>query len=195
MTTTLAALLERAGDRFAAAALDAGLADVAITTLETPVGRLLVAATGSGIVRVAFDSEDHEVVLASLAASVSPRVLELRTPVLELATDQLAQYFAGTRPGFELPLDLRLARGGYRREVLGLLDAIPLGETRTYAQLAQQSGRPNAVRAVGSGCARNPLPIVVPCHRVLRTGGALGGYLGGLDRKRWLLEHERRMAG
>jgi len=195
MTTTYDTLLERASDAFAAAASAEGLVDVAVTTLDTPVGSLLVAATDAGIVRVAFDVEDHHAVLAQLAETISPRVVQApHTGLLADARSQLAAYFAGERERFDLPLDLRLARGEYRLEVLGLLRTIPLGETRTYAQLAEQSGRPKAVRAVGSGCARNPLPVVVPCHRVLRTGGELGGYLGGLDRKQWLLDHEREMS-
>lgn len=188
------ALLEQSTEQFAASAQAAGLVDVAVTTLETPVGPLLVAATDGGIVRVAFDIEDHAVVLADLATLISARILEADNPLLVRARVQLAAYFEGAASAFDLPLDLRLVRGEYRREVLGLLQRIPVGATRTYRELAIESGRPNAVRAVGTGCARNPLPIVVPCHRVLRTGGELGGYLGGLDRKRWLLEHEQHVA-
>lgn len=195
MTTTFDTLLARASDAFSAAALADGLVDVGVTTLDTPVGALLVAATDAGIVRVAFDVEDHDTVLAQLAESISPRVVRVPPAgVLAEARSQIDAYFAGDLDHFDLPLDLCLVRGEYRREVLAQLRTIPFGQTRTYAQLAIQSGRPNAVRAVGSGCARNPLPVVVPCHRVLRTGGALGGYLGGLDRKQWLLEHERRMS-
>lgn len=190
------ALLERVDERFAAAARAEGLVDVAVTTIETPVGSLLVAATDEGIVRVAFDIEDHDIVLAQLADAISPRVVEhAKDPALAAARSQLDEYFAGTRGTFDLPLDLRLTKGPFRREVLGLLQHIPVGETRTYAQLAIESGRPNAVRAVGSGCATNPVPVLVPCHRVLRTGGELGGYLGGVMRKRWLLDHELQLAG
>jgi methylated-DNA-[protein]-cysteine S-methyltransferase len=195
MTMTFDTLLERATDSFAAAAHAGGLVDVQVTTLDTPVGALLLAATDAGVVRVAFDSEDHDAVLAQLAASISPRVVQAApTGLLADARAQLDAYFAGERDSFDLPLDLRLARGEYRREVLALLRTIPPGQTRTYAQLAVESGRPKAVRAVGTGCATNPLPVVVPCHRVLRTGGELGGYLGGVERKQWLLDHEREMS-
>jgi methylated-DNA-[protein]-cysteine S-methyltransferase len=195
MTTTFDTLLERATDRFLAAAHDTGLVDVQTATLDTPVGSLLLAATDAGIVRVAFDVEDHELVLESLAGSISPRIVPApRGGLLDDARTQLEAYFAGTRDHFDLPLDLRLARGPFRREVLALLETIPLGQTRTYAELAVAAGRPKAVRAVGSGCANNPLPVVVPCHRVLRTGGQIGGYLGGVERKQWLLDHERGMS-
>jgi methylated-DNA-[protein]-cysteine S-methyltransferase len=195
MTATFDTLLDRATDLFLAAAHGTGLVDVATATLDTPVGSLLLAATDAGIVRVAFDVEDHDLVLAELAETISPRVLPAAPGgVLDDARAQLDQYFAGARDHFDLPLDLRLARGPFRREVLALLETIPLGQTRTYAELAAAAGRPNAVRAVGSGCANNPLPVVVPCHRVLRTGGQLGGYLGGTQRKQWLLDHEREMS-
>lgn len=185
---------ERAVHSFAAAAVDAGLVHVAVTRVATPIGALLVAAVDDAVVRVAFDVEDHAEVLVQLAEAIGPRVLAVETPVLEDARVQLGEYFRGERASFDLPLDLRLARGPFRREVLELLPTIPIGTTRTYAELAALAGRPTAVRAVGSGCATNPLPVVVPCHRVLRTGGELGGYLGGVASKQWLLEHERRIA-
>lgn len=194
-TSQFEALLERSSSGFGERALEAGLVDVAVTTIDTAVGTLLLASTEDGIVRVAFDVEDHPAVLEQLAAAISPRVVEHVTPLLAEGRRQLEEYFAGTRTTFELALDLRLARGPYRREVLGLLASIPAGATRTYAEVAILSGRPRAVRAVGSGCAGNPLPVLVPCHRVLRTGGEVGGYIGGTHRKRWLLEHERRIAG
>jgi methylated-DNA-[protein]-cysteine S-methyltransferase len=190
------ALLDRATTSFAEAAAAEGLVDVAVTVVDSPVGQLLLAATDEGIVRVAFDVEDHELVLAQLAETISSRIVERRSdPALAAATTQLDAYFGGERSAFDVPLDLRLTKGPFRREVLGLLQQIPAGQTRTYAQLAVESGRPNAVRAVGSGCATNPVPVLVPCHRVLRTGGELGGYLGGTARKRWLLDHELQLAG
>ena len=188
-------LLDHAGDRLADTALSEGLLDAATTTIETPVGPLLVVAAGDAIVRIAFDIEDHDLVLADLASTIGSRMLAVETDVLRLARTQLDEYFAGSRRTFELPLDLRLAKGPFRRQVLQHLREIPIGDTRTYAELAAIAGRPRAVRAVGSGCATNPLPVVVPCHRVLRTGGELGGYLGGTPRKQWLLEHEQRVAG
>jgi len=198
MTTTAEfdVMLDRASRAFEDRAVEEGLVDVTVATIATPIGDLLVAVADSAIVRVAFDVEDHLLVLEQLADTISPRVLESHTdPVLEAARTQLGEYFAGERASFDLPLDLRLARGPFRREVLDLLRDIPAGETRTYAQLAATAGRPNAVRAVGSGCATNPVPVVIPCHRVLRTGGHLGGYLGGVERKQWLLDHEQRLAG
>jgi methylated-DNA-[protein]-cysteine S-methyltransferase len=192
--TRFDALCERAVHAFTTAALAEGLVQVAVATVPTPVGALLVAAVDDAIVRVAFDVEDHAEVLVQLAEAIGDRVVEVETPVLAAARTQLDEYFRGDRSTFDLPLDLRLARGPFRREVLALLPTIPAGSTRTYAELAVLAGRPKAVRAVGSGCATNPVPIVVPCHRVLRTGGQLGGYLGGVERKQWLLDHERALA-
>lgn len=187
-------LAERAGSAFAQAAITEGLVDVATTTVGTPIGELLVAAVDDRVVRIAFDVEGHVEVLEQLADRLGSHVVEVETAVLAEVRQQFGEYFASARASFDLPLDLRLARGPFRREVLELLPTIPSGSTRTYAELAAIAGRPTAVRAVGSGCATNPIPIVIPCHRVLRTGGHLGGYLGGVDRKRWLLDHERGLA-
>jgi methylated-DNA-[protein]-cysteine S-methyltransferase len=165
-----------------------GSLDVAYRSVDTPVGPLLVAATPVGLVRVAFASEGLDAVLESLAARVSPRVLAAPAR-LDPAARQLEEYFAGRRQAFALPLDLRLS-AGFRREVLGRLIEIGYGHTRSYREVATEAGRPTAVRAVGSACATNPLPVVVPCHRVLRSDGSLGGYLGGLPVKRALLELE-----
>ncbi len=193
-TTTFDELTARASDAFGRAALDEGLVDVAVTTVDTPIGPLLVAAVDDAIVRVAFDVEDHGAVAIHLADAIGPRVVDIETPVLAAARAQLDEYFGGVRGSFDLPIDLRLARGPFRRDVLEQLCEIPPGTTRTYAELATLAGRPKAVRAVGSGCATNPIPVVIPCHRVLRTGGELGGYLGGIERKRWLLAHEHALA-
>lgn len=165
-----------------------GVLDIAYRTIGTPVGTLLLAATRQGLVRVAFDNEDHDAVLNRLAGSVSPRVL--RAPRrLDDVSRQLEEYFARHRRVFEVPLDLRLSTG-FRRTVLAHLAEIAYGRTETYAQVAVAAGSPKAVRAVGSACATNPLPIVVPCHRVVRSDGSLGGYLGGLDAKHTLLDLE-----
>lgn len=170
------------------AAAAGGELDVAYRTVETPVGSLLIAATQRGIVRVAFASENHEAVLESLAERLSPRIL--RAPArLDPAARELDEYFQGRRRAFELPLDLSLSKG-FRREVLDHLRSIGYGHTETYTEVAIAAGSPRAVRAVGSACATNPLPVIVPCHRVLRSDGSLGGYLGGLDAKRALLELE-----
>ncbi len=170
------------------AASPAGLLDIAYRCVDTPIGSLLLAATPVGLLRVAFEVEDHDAVLHDLAESVSPRILPAPAR-LDLAATQLDAYFAGDRRQFELPLDLRLAVG-FRREVLGQLLAIAYGATATYAEVAVAVGRPRAVRAVGSACAHNPVPVVVPCHRVVRSGGAIGQYLGGAEIKAALLALE-----
>jgi len=164
------------------------LLDVAYRTVDSPVGTLLLAATTVGLVRVAYDIEDHDAVLATLAGSVSPRVL--RAPArLDAAARQLDEYFAGRRRRFELPLDLQLAHG-FRRRVLAQLRRIAYGATASYASIARAAGSPAAVRAVGTACARNPLPLVVPCHRVVRSDGEIGAYRGGSAAKRTLLALE-----
>ena len=165
-----------------------GLLDVSYRTLDSPVGPLLLAATSDGLVRVAFDREDHDAVLARLAAEISPRIL--RSPRrLEDAARQLDEYFARRRRRFDLPVDLQLAHG-FRRTVLTHLRAIPYGATESYATVAAATGSPAAVRAVGTACARNPLPLVVPCHRVVRSDGTLGQYGGGVEVKERLLRME-----
>jgi methylated-DNA-[protein]-cysteine S-methyltransferase len=174
--------------RLVAQAEDEGLLDVAYRTLDTPVGTLLLAATPSGLVRVAYEREDLDAVLASLAGKISPRIL--RTPRrLDEAAQQLEEYFAGQRRTFDLPLDLRLS-AGFRRSVLNYLPAIDYGATASYQSVAAAVNNPKAVRAVGTACATNPLPVVIPCHRVIRSDGQLGAYLGGPEIKHQLLEME-----
>jgi methylated-DNA-[protein]-cysteine S-methyltransferase len=166
-----------------------GLLDVAYTTIDTPVGSLLLAATGTGLVRVAYEQEGHDRVLDDLAARLSPRIL--RAPRrLDAAAREIDEYFAGVRTGFDLPLDLSLS-SGFRRLVQRHLPHIAYGHTQSYREVAAIVGNPRAVRAVGTACATNPLPVVVPCHRVLRTDGTLGGYVGGLDAKAALLTLEK----
>ena len=166
----------------------ADLLDVAYRIVDTPVGPLLLAATPAGLVRVAYAAEDHEAVLARLAADISPRILAAPAR-LDDAARQLDEYFRGARTAFDLPLDLRLARG-FRREVITHLPRIGYGRTASYAEVAAVAGSPRAVRAVGTACARNPLPVVLPCHRVVRSDGDLGRYVGGADAKRTLLRLE-----
>lgn len=179
---------DRLHARLADDAARAGLLDVAYRTLDTPVGSLLLAATEHGLVRVAFELQDHDAALADLAARVSPRVL--RAPArLEATVRQLDEYFAGQRTVFQLPLDLRLLTG-FRRTVIGCLPGIGYGRTQSYAQVAAAAGSPRAVRAVGTACGANPVPVVVPCHRVVRSDGSPGGYAGGPEAKRTLLELE-----
>jgi methylated-DNA-[protein]-cysteine S-methyltransferase len=167
------------------------LVDVAWTVEDTPVGPLALAATPVGLVRVGFGHEDE--LLEDLASHVSPRVVRLPAR-LDLVRRQLDEYFAGRRRRFDVPLDRRLSRG-YRLAVLEELSRVPFGQTVSYKDLAERTGKPNASRAVGTAMATNPIPIVVPCHRVLRSGGALGGYGGGLETKVWLLRHEGALLG
>ena len=175
-------------DRLVAEAERDDLLDVAYRTLDTPVGTLLLAATPVGLVRVAYDVEGHDAVLAALADRVSPRVL--RAPArLDVTARELDEYFAGTRRAFDVPLDRRLS-SGFRAEVLAHLPEIGYGHTESYAQVAAAAGHAKAVRAVGTACATNPLPVVVPCHRVVRADGSWGGYVGGPDAKRALLTLE-----
>ena len=180
--------LSRLRHRLGLAAETEGLLDVAYTTVDSPVGTLMLAATRKGLVRVAYDIEDHDRVLDTLSQKVSPRVL--RAPQrLDAAARELDEYFGGQRQVFDLPLDLSLSTG-FRQLVQRHLPEIGYGQTRTYGQVADLVGNPKAVRAVGTACATNPLPVVVPCHRVLRADGTLGGYVGGPDAKKTLLRLE-----
>lgn len=172
----------------AARADEDGLLDVAYRMLDTPVGRLLLAATTTGVVRVAYESEDLDGVLRSLAGRISPRILETPRRLDEVAR-QLDQYFGGQRTSFDLPIDLRLS-AGFRRSVLSYLPAIGYGETASYQSVAAAVHNPKAVRAVGTACATNPLPVIIPCHRVIRSDGQLGAYLGGAEIKHQLLDME-----
>jgi methylated-DNA-[protein]-cysteine S-methyltransferase len=183
-----AVTLSRLRDRLGIGAEAAGLLDVAYTTVDSPVGTLLLAATPHGLVRVAYDVEGHDRVLDTLSNRISPRVL--RAPRrLDAAARELDEYFGGRRRVFDLPLDLSLSKG-FRQLVQRYLPGIGYGQTRTYGQVAELVGNPRAVRAVGTACATNPLPVVVPCHRVLRADGAVGGYIGGSDTKKALLRLE-----
>jgi methylated-DNA-[protein]-cysteine S-methyltransferase len=180
--------LARLHSRLERDAEHADLLDVAYRTLDTPLGSLLLAATPAGLVRVAYANEGHDAVLASLADKVSPRIL--RAPArLDGAAREIDEYFAGSRTHFDLPLDLRLT-DGFRREVIEHLAEIGYGHRESYAAVAAAIGRPRAVRAVGTACARNPLPLVIPCHRVVRTDGSIGQYVGGVDAKQTLLTLE-----
>jgi methylated-DNA-[protein]-cysteine S-methyltransferase len=178
----------RLGEELGRRALQAGLADVAYGSMDSPVGELLVAVTDRGLVRVAFADEPSEEVLDELAARVSPRVLRMPGRTDE-ARRELDEYFAGDRRGFDLPLDWSLVRG-FAQGVLRATARVPFGAVTTYRQMAEAAGSPRASRAAGNALGSNPIPIVVPCHRVLHSGGGLGGYAGGLDRKRYLLALE-----
>ena len=182
------ATIDRLRVRLARGAERAGVLDVAYRTLDSPVGPLLLAATTEGLVRVAFEGEDHDVVLGSLAEQVSPRIL-VAPARLDGAARELDEYFAGARRSFDVPVDLRLAHG-FRRTVLEHLRSIAYGTTESYATVAAAAGSPAAVRAVGSACAHNPVPLVVPCHRVVRSDGTIGRYRGGTAAKQRLLALE-----
>lgn len=174
--------------RLAARAERQGLLDVSYRTIDSPLGPLLLAATGKGLVRVAFSREDHHSVLSRLATDIGPRIL--RAPRrLDEAARQIEEYFAGRRRAFTVPVDLQLAHG-FRRSVLLRLRDIPYGETQSYTAVAKAAGNPSAVRAAASACSHNPLPLVVPCHRVVRSDGSFGEYLGGPKAKHALLALE-----
>ena len=175
-------------DRLANTAVSDGLLDLAYRTLDSPFGNLLIAATPIGLVRLAFERENHERVLADLAVAISPRMLQSGQRTDHIAR-QLDEYFAGERQMFDVATDLRLV-DGFRRIVIANLAAIGYGETTSYATVAIRAGSPKAVRAVGSACAHNPVPIVIPCHRVVRSDGSIGQYLGGIETKAALLALE-----
>jgi len=180
--------IETAVKGFRARAAEEGLLDVAYATADSPFGPLLLAQTSRGLVRVGLPNQDSDALLVDLADRVSPRVLEAPGELDEVRRE-LDLYFAGKLDRFALPLDWRLS-GGFRQRVLRAINRIPYGQTRSYTEMARKAGNERAVRAAGSACGSNPIPLVVPCHRVLRTGGALGGYGGGLPMKQALLELE-----
>jgi methylated-DNA-[protein]-cysteine S-methyltransferase len=175
-------------DRVAAQAADRNLLDVAVGEVDSPIGRLLVAVTPRGLARVAFEDEDRDGVLAELASRLSPRILE-SAAVTGDARRELEEFFAGERTRFGVKVDRRLIHG-IARDVLRATSKIPYGDLSTYGGVARQIGRPTAARAVGRALGSNPIPVVIPCHRVIGAGGALTGYAGGLDRKVALLELE-----
>lgn len=173
-------IAERAGEE--------GMLDLAYCEVDSPIGTLLAVATPSGLVKLGYPDVSADRQLEALSATISPRLLEAPAR-LDPVRRELDQYFAGKRRDFDLPIDWRLT-AGFVQLVLRETARIPFGETRTYAEMAAVAGSPRAFRAAGSALGANPIPIVVPCHRVLRTGGGLGGYGGGLDVKRALLRLE-----
>jgi methylated-DNA-[protein]-cysteine S-methyltransferase len=183
-------LSEQFLDRLASAAVEEDLADAVYTTLPTPIGPLVVVQGRQGVVRIAFEGEPLDLTLARVAAGVGPRIVHSDR---ELAgtREALSAYLEGDDDRLELPVDLSLVGGPFRRSVLETLHReVHRGEVVTYGALARQAGNPRAVRAVGTACATNPVPIVVPCHRVLPASGRLGAYGGGPERKRVLLALE-----
>jgi methylated-DNA-[protein]-cysteine S-methyltransferase len=179
----------RLHDRLADRADDEGLLDVAYAVVDSPIGGLLIAATEAGLVRVAFEREDHDAVLAALAGAISPRILRSGRRTDPVAR-QLDEYFDRRRRSFDVPVDLRLVTG-FRRTVIAHLHDIAYGDTASYAEVAASAGNPTAVRAAASACSHNPVPVVLPCHRVIRSDGSIGNYLGGAEAKATLLAIER----
>jgi methylated-DNA-[protein]-cysteine S-methyltransferase len=175
--------------RVAARAEEEGLLDVAYTQVDSPLGPLTVAATPRGLVRVAYPDRPLDAVLERLAEAVSPRILEAPARLDPIARE-LEEYFEGRLRHFKTPIDWALTRGFFRR-VLEVTAGIDYGHVLTYSEVATRAGSPRAVRATGNGLGSNPMPVVVPCHRVVRTGGGLGGYTGGIERKEFLLGLER----
>jgi methylated-DNA-[protein]-cysteine S-methyltransferase len=179
----------RAAGRLAERAAHEQLLDVAYTILDSPVGPVLVAATRRGLVKISFGAiYDPEAVLADLSARISPRIVEAPA-YFDAVRRELDEYFHGRRTSFDLPLDWSLT-GGFGRRVLEHTARIPYGEVSTYKEMAAAAGSPRGARAAGNALGTNPIPIVVPCHRVLHSGGGLGGYGGGIDRKEFLLKLE-----
>jgi methylated-DNA-[protein]-cysteine S-methyltransferase len=179
--------------RLARRAADEGLLDVGYGIADSPLGPLTVMVTPRGLVRLSYPGEGIDAQLAELADRVSPRILQAPERTDEVRR-QLDAYFAGERTSFDLPIDWRLVRG-FAGDVLRATARIPFGTVSSYREVAAQAGSPNAFRAAGNALGSNPVPIVVPCHRVLHAGGGLGGYTGGLERKRYLLELEGVLAG
>jgi methylated-DNA-[protein]-cysteine S-methyltransferase len=173
----------------AARAAGEGLLDVAYATFDSPVGTGVVAATKRGIVRLGLPNQPADEVVSELAAGISPRVLEAPAQ-LDKQRRELDEYFEGKRQRFEVRLDWRLSHPGFYRRVLRATARVPFGETTTYAEVAAEAGSPAAHRAAGTALGRNPIPIIVPCHRVLQTGGSIGNYGGGPEMKRFLLTLE-----
>jgi methylated-DNA-[protein]-cysteine S-methyltransferase len=178
----------RAAERFAERAAEKGLVDVAYALVDSPLGTLLAARTRRGLVELAYGGEQPDSLLVELSEKLSPRVLEAPGR-LDDVRRQLEEYFEGRRTDFELPIDWSLSRG-FTQRILQATAKVPFGELATYRDMASRAGNERAVRAAGNALGSNNMPIVVPCHRIVRTGGALGGYTGGLERKEYLLRLE-----
>jgi methylated-DNA-[protein]-cysteine S-methyltransferase len=175
-------------NRFLERAEAKGLIDVAMTTMDSPIGTLLLMCTPKGLVRIAYEDENRDDVFGEVAERLSPRILEAPR-LLDPVRRELDRYFAGRLRDFDLPIDWTLT-GQFARRVLRRTARIPYGSVASYRDVAVEVGTPRGARAVGNALGSNPIPVVVPCHRVVRTGGAIGGYGGGLPRKRWLLALE-----
>ncbi|MDQ3675713.1 MAG: methylated-DNA--[protein]-cysteine S-methyltransferase [Actinomycetota bacterium] len=179
--------------RTAARAAEEGLAEIAYATVDSPAGRLVAVATPRGLARIAYELPNGglDTILDEVAERLSPRIVQAPAR-LDDVRRELDEYFEGRRDDFDLPLDWTLVSGRFARRVLRVTAQIPFGATRSYREVAEDSGSPRAFRAAGNALGSNPIPIIVPCHRVLASGGGLGGYTGGLDVKRLLLSIEGR---
>lgn len=187
---SFAAAAARAAGRVAAAADREGLIDIALARMDSPLGPLVALGTERGLLMLSYADESLDARLERVAARVSPRILEAPAR-LDPTRRELDEYFSGARRGFGIPIDWSLITG-YARAVLEATSEIPYGGAMSYAEVSAAAGNPRGARATGNALGSNPIPIVIPCHRVLRSGGAIGGYTGGLERKRFLLELERR---
>jgi methylated-DNA-[protein]-cysteine S-methyltransferase len=177
-------------ERFASAAAAEGLVDASFTEIPSPIGRLVVVQSSRGVCRIAFAEESTDRVLEGVAKTIGPRIVASRTETA-IVTEELTAYLEGDRASFDIPVDMSLLGSGFQRAVLDeLVRSVGRGEVLTYGQLAARIGRPRAVRATGTALGRNPVPIIVPCHRILPGSGGVGNYGGGADRKRWLLALE-----
>ena len=185
--------LERARAGLVARAEAEGLVEVAYATLDSPYGELFVAATDRGVVKLGLPNLGTDGALEQLAAEISPRVLEAPAR-LDPARRELDAYFNGELRRFETPVDWRLSRG-FTDKVLHVVARIPYGRTLSYGDVAEKAGNPRAFRAAGTACGANPVPLIVPCHRVVQAGGRPGNYGGGPEMKRGLLEMEGSLVG
>jgi methylated-DNA-[protein]-cysteine S-methyltransferase len=181
-------------ERVADAAVDAGLADAVYAPVDTALGRLVVVMTPSGVCRIAFPEEPEDRLLAGVARAIGPRIVASRDAT-QNARDTLAAYLEGDLAALRLPVDFGLVPMGFRRKVLRGVAKVPRGRVTTYGRLASRIGHPGAARATGSALGRNPIPILVPCHRVVPGSGGVGGYGGGPQRKKFLLELEGALSG
>jgi methylated-DNA-[protein]-cysteine S-methyltransferase len=179
----------RLARRFAEAAAREGAAEITYATFDSPIGEGLIASTPRGVVRVGLPGLDREQMLEEMAAKISPRLLEAPGSLTE-PLRELDEYFDGRRESFDLPLDWSLAGSPFRRDVLEATARVPFGHVITYGDAAEQAGNRRAHRAAGTALGQNPIPLIVPCHRVVRSGGVLGNYGGGPEMKRWLLGFE-----
>ena len=185
--------VERLRTTLALRAADEGVLDVGYGVADSPLGPLTVIVTGRGLVRLSYTHEEIEEQLDEIATRISPRVLTSPERT-DSVRRQLDEYFSGRRHRFDVPIDWRLVRG-FAGEVLRATSRIPFGSVSSYREIAAAAGSANAYRAAGNALGSNPIPIVVPCHRVLHAGGGLGGYTGGLERKRYLLRLEGVLEG